>query len=1114
MPRRIILLLSAVFLGLAFVRSAPMVIDVINSEKGLLSNTILSITEDSFGRMWIGTANGISCYNGDMPMNISVNTAPRRISNKYAQSLLPMESGDVWIGTPDRLNIYSYRGDSVFIANRQEIGISDITALLMSRDKRTIWIGSTDQGVGAYDLPEGKFRKLQFPDSTNLPKHIITLCEDPNDYLWIGTRYDGIYIYDLKNGKLSGFPMQHATVNALCSGRSGSMWIGTHDGLFGGTVNGPMVRISHPMVDHIKIMAIVEDRNGTIWVGGDNGLVAFSPESVTPDNRITDLRSVSEGPGIGKLTYRYVSALYYDKKQTLWVGTFGGGINILDISEFSPSVITPIEDMQDGNSSNKTLAICRGNDDDLWFGMDGHGVVRYDLVTGQKQVFSGSDIHDSVIVSLCRDENGYIWAGGYYNGLAYLAPGSDRFVAIRNTPHNETIRAIATDGGKIYYNNDSDLFCYDFLSKRTTRPLAGRLNKKLDIRTIVIDRETIWLGTYHNGIIGYDRETGRITEIPVHKDFGNAVVWDMVLFDRQLWCATDLGLFRTDLTDDPLRGEFIASPDPGSKSFVAVASDDNGKLWLSGTSKIYCYDITAQKYTQVTTPKMLSVTDYSDAAILIDRTETYVGGFKGVAIVRDRRESPDTIQAKELFLANLNINNHPVYPGARRSPLKKNLNAQERIVLSHKQNNISLDFIIPYFGYEIASYRYRIKERSNEWSELGASHTLSINNMPYGKYTLEIEGSIADSPKVFSRTLQLVFRPPFYLSTGAKSLYLLLVVLAAFVAVRITKTRIELKHTLEMEQANRKKDEELNEAKISFFTTISHELRTPLTLLLAPIDQLKAYETNSSKLKNYQLIERNAKTLLSLVNQILDFRKTKGGDPPAGGPHRHPHADCGHHTSVRPAGRLQKHCIPGLVPPIGDIGLYRCRHIDENHQQPALQRLQVYGAGRQNNADGRHHLQRTGALGRRHGHRHGQGTAGKGVRHILSGRQRTDKIRKRTRIVSGKIARKDPPRGYLRREHSRHRDNVPVYAALQRGFFHRLGIRSDGSRIGERGDPGTGYAAGREDGIGRQGQGGDDPDRGGQRGHRRVPDRQPRGKVQHTCRLQRSPGSGKTERNS
>ena len=317
MSRRIILLLSAVFLEFAFTRSAPMVIDVINSEKGLLSNTILSITEDSFGRMWIGTANGISCYNGDMPMNISVNTAPRRISNKYAQSLLPMENGDVWIGTPDRLNIYSYQGDSVFIANRQEIGISDITALLMSRDKRTIWIGSTDQGVGAYDLPEGRFRKLQFPDSTNLPKHIITLCEDPNDYLWIGTRYDGIYIYDLKNGKLSGFPMQHATVNALCTGRSGTMWIGTHDGLFGGTVNGPMVRISHPMVDHIKIMAIVEDRNGTIWVGGDNGLVAFSPESVTPDNRITDLRPVSEGPGIGKLTYRYVSALYYDKKQTL-----------------------------------------------------------------------------------------------------------------------------------------------------------------------------------------------------------------------------------------------------------------------------------------------------------------------------------------------------------------------------------------------------------------------------------------------------------------------------------------------------------------------------------------------------------------------------------------------------------------------------------------------------------------------------------------------------------------------------------------------------------------------------------------------------------------------------
>ena len=107
---------------------------------------------------------------------------------------------------------------------------------------------------------------------------------------------------------------------------------------------------------------------------------------------------------------------------------------------------------------------------------------------------------------------------------------------------------------------------------------------------------------------GYDRETGRITEIPVHKDFGNAVVWDMVLFDRQLWCATDLGLFRTDLTGDPLRGEFIASPDPGSKSFVAVASDNNGKLWLSGTSKIYCYDITAQNIPGHNPKNAISVT--------------------------------------------------------------------------------------------------------------------------------------------------------------------------------------------------------------------------------------------------------------------------------------------------------------------------------------------------------------------------------------------------------------------------------------------------------------------------------------------------------------------------
>lgn len=100
MPRRIILLLSAVFLEFAFARSAPMVIDVINSEKGLLSNTILSITEDSFGRMWIGTANGISCYNGDMPMNISVNTPPGAFRTNTPRACCPWRAATYGSGPP------------------------------------------------------------------------------------------------------------------------------------------------------------------------------------------------------------------------------------------------------------------------------------------------------------------------------------------------------------------------------------------------------------------------------------------------------------------------------------------------------------------------------------------------------------------------------------------------------------------------------------------------------------------------------------------------------------------------------------------------------------------------------------------------------------------------------------------------------------------------------------------------------------------------------------------------------------------------------------------------------------------------------------------------------
>jgi DNA-binding response OmpR family regulator len=66
---------------------------------------------------------------------------------------------------------------------------------------------------------------------------------------------------------------------------------------------------------------------------------------------------------------------------------------------------------------------------------------------------------------------------------------------------------------------------------------------------------------------------------------------------------------------------------------------------------------------------------------------------------------------------------------------------------------------------------------------------------------------------------------------------------------------------------------ELDMMKIRFFTNVSHEFRTPLSLILAPLDRMIKSSSEPSQKKQYQLIHRNARRLLNLVNQLLDFRK-------------------------------------------------------------------------------------------------------------------------------------------------------------------------------------------------------------------------------------------------
>ena len=87
-----------------------------------------------------------------------------------------------------------------------------------------------------------------------------------------------------------------------------------------------------------------------------------------------------------------------------------------------------------------------------------------------------------------------------------------------------------------------------------------------------------------------------------------------------------------------------------------------------------------------------------------------------------------------------------------------------------------------------------------------------------------------------------------------------------------------LQTSLEMERKEKEAIEELNQAKLQFFSNISHEFRTPLTLIISQIELLLQSSSLSPSVYNKLLkVYKNTYHMRNLISELLDFRKLEQG---------------------------------------------------------------------------------------------------------------------------------------------------------------------------------------------------------------------------------------------
>ncbi|GEP88531.1 Helix-turn-helix domain-containing protein [Chitinophaga terrae (ex Kim and Jung 2007)] len=173
------------------------------------------------------------------------------------------------------------------------------------------------------------------------------------------------------------------------------------------------------------------------------------------------------------------------------------------------------------------------------------------------------------------------------------------------------------------------------------------------------------------------------------------------------------------------------------------------------------------------------------------------------------------------------------------------------------------------------SYSYYMEGWDKSWNQAGNNSVATYTHLNSGRYIFRVKSTNPEGQWIDNElSLEIIVLPPWYASWWAYLGYMIIVLGIAYIYLVYTKRQRRLKYQVALANMQTEKERELNEKKIAFFTNVSHEFRTPLTLIINPIKVLIArQEFNTNHHPELNIIYRNARRLLRLLDQLLLFRK-------------------------------------------------------------------------------------------------------------------------------------------------------------------------------------------------------------------------------------------------